>query len=309
MNAKVLQRLLIAAISSAPLLVCGCSSTGSCGGTVTNIYAMALLDDAGVPRDAGSLEAGTDGGRPSTCEEACERLQQFSVPTGCAFVKLQENGRTVDAVECRANPMCEGRRPCALRSHAEGSDFAAASHLEAASVFAFAHLARELRHHGAPQRLLRAARRSRRDEVRHARATRALARRQGGAVQRVVVSAMKVRNLEAIAIENAVEGCVRETYGAFTAWWRAEHASDRHVRDAYRRIARDETRHAVLSRELDRWLLARLEPKGRARVAAARTAAYEELRAELSLAPNRGAPLEIVLRVLSADRSFADTTT
>ena len=301
MNAKVLQRLLIAAISSVPLLSCGCSSTGSCGGTITNLYAMTLLDDAGVPSDGGALEAGADGGRPSNCEEACKRLQQFSVPTGCAFTKLNENGKMVDAVECRANPMCEGRRPATLRSHAEGSDFAAACHLETASVFAFAHLARELRHHGAPQRLLRAARRSRRDEVRHARATRALARRQGGHVERVVVSAMKVRDLEAIAVDNAVEGCVRETYGALTAWWRAEHASDRHVRDAYRRIARDETRHAALSRELDRWLLARLDRGARARVNAARDAAYEELRAELSLAPNRGAPLEIVLRVLSAE--------
>ena len=294
MHARVLQALLIAAVSGASTLYCGCSSTSGCGGTVTTTYAMALLDDAGVPDDGGA-EAGADAGRPSTCEEACKRLNEFSTITGCRFTQLEEKGRMVDAVECRAIPMCEGRRPEGLRSHAEGHDFAVAAHLEAASVFAFAHLARELRHHGAPKRLLKAARRSRRDEIRHARATRALARR---AVPRVSIEAMPIRALEAIAIENAIEGCVRETYGALTAWWRATHSPDVHVRDAYRKIARDETKHSALAWQLDCWLAPRLSVDARRRVEAARVAAFEELRADLALSRGDGPPIEITLSTL-----------
>ncbi len=297
MNAKLLQRLLLAAISSASLSLCACSSTDGCGGTVTTTYAMALLDDAGVPADGGASDAGP---RPTTCEAACERFNDFATLLSCSFTKLQEKGQTVDAVECRTQPMCEGRRPSALRSHAEGSDFAAAAHLEAASVYAFAHLAKELRHHGAPRRLLRAARRSRRDEVRHTRATTALARQRGLTVVRPVVAAMSIRSLEEIALENAIEGCVRETYGALAAWWRARHAPERDVRAAYQRIAHDETRHAALSADLDRWLAARLSPAARARVGAAKTAALEELRAELSAAPSAVPPIEIVLPMLRA---------
>jgi hypothetical protein len=297
MNAKTLQRLLLAAVSSASLYLCACSSTGDCRGLVTTTYAMAILDDAGVGDDGGPADAGP---RPTTCEEACKRLNEWSTVVSCSFTKIEEKGRMVDAVECKANPMCEGRRPSELRSHAEGSDFAAAAHLEAASVYAFAHLARELRHHGAPQRLIRAARRSRRDEIRHARATSALARKRGLQITRPEVAPMTIRELEAIAIENAVEGCVRETYGAMTAWWRALHSPDRDVRAAYVRIARDETRHASLARELDRWLLARLDPRARARVEAARNGAYEELRAELSRGRGDGAPVELVLSTLGA---------
>lgn len=296
MNAKLLQRLLLAAVSSASLSLCACSSTDGCGGTVTTTYAMALVDDAGVADDGGPLDAGP---RPKTCEEACERLNSWATLVSCNFTKLQEKGQMVDAVECRTNPICEGRRPCALRSHAPGADFAAAAHLEAASVYAFAHLARELRHHRAPRRLLRAARRSRRDEVRHTRATTALARQHGLAVIRPVVAAMSIRSLEEIALENAIEGCVRETYGALSAWWRARNATDREVRAVYARIAHDETRHAALSRELDRWLSARLSPAARARVGAAKTAALDELRAELSAAPS-AVPVELVLSTLRA---------
>jgi hypothetical protein len=259
---------------------------------------MALLDDAGVPSDGGAeagAEAGTDAGRPATCEEACKRLNEWSSVISCAFTTLNENGKTVDAVLCKTYPMCEGRRPEGLRSHAEGCDFAAASHLEAASVFAFAHLARELRHYHAPKKLLRAARRSRRDEIRHARMTRALARRP---VLRVEVQPMAVRDLEAIALENAIEGCVRETYGALAAWWRATHAPDRDVRDAYRKIARDETKHSALAWELDRWLSPRLSADARRRVEAARIAAFEELRADLALSHGDGPPIEIALATL-----------
>jgi hypothetical protein len=71
-------------------------------------------------------------------------------------------------------PRCEGRRPVGLRWAERTGEkgfllhLADAAWLEAASVDAFRIVRRELRAHGAPRRLLRAASRSKRDEVRHA---------------------------------------------------------------------------------------------------------------------------------------------
>jgi hypothetical protein len=158
--------------------------------------------------------------------------------------------------------------------------------LEAASVPAFARLRRELHAHGAPRSLLRATSRARRDEVRHARNMKALARRRGGAVPAATMESVPPRSLEAIAMENVVEGCVRETYGALLATWQSMHARDREVREAMKRIARDETRHASLAWRAHRWMNLRLDRAARARLVEARLATIAKLRMELAIEPH-----------------------
>jgi hypothetical protein len=91
------------------------------------------------------------------------------------------------------------------------------------------------------------------------------------------------RSLDAIAVENAREGCVRETYGALAAWWQAAHAKHAPLRRAMARIAADETRHATLAWMIDRWACSRLEPRARRRVAAARRRAFESVRRGASM--------------------------
>jgi hypothetical protein len=152
-----------------------------------------------------------------------------------------------------------------------------AAWLEAASVDAFRLLRRELRRHGAPRRLLRAASRSARDERRHARTSKALARSFGVTVPSVERDVVSPRSIEAFALENAVEGCVRETWGALVALRQAAHASERGVRAAMSRIARDEIRHAELAWSIDAWLRPRLTDPQRERVRNARAAAFAEL--------------------------------
>jgi hypothetical protein len=152
--------------------------------------------------------------------------------------------------------------------------------LEAASVDAFRHLRRELVAHGAPRRLVRAAERAARDEVRHARLASALARRYGGSPIPAHVAPGPVRSLEAMAAENAVEGCVREAFGALLAHWQAVCAGDPVIRAAMKRIARDETRHAALALQVDAWAHGRLDARARNRVAEAREGARRELLAE-----------------------------
>jgi hypothetical protein len=138
--------------------------------------------------------------------------------------------------------------------------------LEAGAVHGFRQLAVELAGHHAPARFVRAARRAARDEVRHARTARALARRYGGVVPPVDVPPPVERPLVELAIENAVEGCVSETFGAIVAALQAATAEDAVVRAALARIVIDETRHAELAFELRDWLDGRLDRGARARV-------------------------------------------
>ncbi len=191
-----------------------------------------------------------------------------------------------------------GRRPCGLtvafapRAHDPlARHFAAAAHLEAASVPAFLRLRDELSAHGAPLALRVAAQLSAADEVRHARAVSGLARRFGGQVPAPRVRPMPLRSLYEVALDNAVEGCVRETFGALVAHRQARTAKDPVIAAELRTIADDETRHATLSWEVHAWALQRLPRRERRELASAQAAAVRALREE-SAAPVEAAVVE-----------------
>jgi hypothetical protein len=156
--------------------------------------------------------------------------------------------------------------------------------LEAASIDAFEILAAELEAFGAPRRLVLAASRAARDEVRHAKTMTALAGTGVVAEQRRSRRGGR-RSLRAVAIENAIEGCVRETYGALVAMWQGQTAADAQLRGALRRIGRDEAQHAQLAWEVHRWAHPRLSREARRDVERARANAIRELRAELRRSP------------------------
>lgn len=165
-----------------------------------------------------------------------------------------------------------------------GAQLAAMAELEAASVPAFERLARELAHWGAPAELVRRARRAMGDEIRHARVMDRLARGHGHAPRAVVAPPLPCRELAAIAHENAVEGCVREAYGAVIATWQAERAEELALRPAFRAIAADERRHAALAEAVHAWILDRLDDDQRAEIERARVTAGAKLRASLAAA-------------------------
>lgn len=188
----------------------------------------------------------------------------------------------------RTGGMCVGRRPEGLRSDGVQSgrnrlgDFLArCAHLEAASVFSFSRLVRELEAHGAPKHLVARARQARADEVRHAAVVGALARNHGGELSPVEISSLHVRPLEEMALENAVEGCVLETYGAAIGAHQAECAEDLAIRHALVDIARDEARHASLSHAVHAWVWTKLSPEARARIEFAQARAIRKLSNEL----------------------------
>jgi hypothetical protein len=168
-----------------------------------------------------------------------------------------------------------------------GEYFAVSSYLEAASVHAFDRLAAELTEHGAPSDLVAAARRARDDERRHARAMRALARRFGVQATWPHVSPVRSRDLFELALENAREGCVAESYGAALALVSAARAADPRVREVMRSIARDECQHAELSWRVLSWTSSRLAASDRAAVLRHLRASAEDLSARAGLRPTR----------------------
>ncbi len=208
----------------------------------------------------------------------------------CPKGRLSSNGFTVVCDYCGAI----GRRPRGLLPSAApageralGVFFAAASRLEAASVRAFSELATMLSNLRAPVEFLHAARAAAEDEVRHARLTAGLARRFGARPGRPRVRRARARDsLHDVAIENAVEGCVRETYGAVFASWQAAHAADGEIAAAMRSIARDETRHAALAWAIARWAAPRLSAAERRHVEGAVREAAAALDDEIAEPPD-----------------------
>ncbi|SEU13663.1 hypothetical protein SAMN05443639_10862 [Stigmatella erecta] len=193
----------------------------------------------------------------------------------------------------KGNDNCAiGRRPAGLRTAEEvactdalGRHFAAAAHLEAASIHAFLRLREELALHGADARLQEAALRSACDEVRHTEVSKRLAGLFGAVPPRPGVEALPLRSLFEVALDNAVEGCVRETFGALVAHHQAAHARDEGIRQVMAQIAEDETRHAGLSWAIDRWVQPKLSAPERERLREARARAVAALREEMATAP------------------------
>jgi hypothetical protein len=157
--------------------------------------------------------------------------------------------------------------------------FAKIARLEAASVFAFDRLADELDALNAPSELVTMAKESAREEEHHAELMAHLARRFGyeGTI-RAEINGCEMRSLFAIAMENAIEGCVRETYGALVATHQSLTAEDAEVRASLKTIAEDETRHAWFSLRLHEWAKTQVTTEEALALEQARRSAMRDLK-------------------------------
>jgi hypothetical protein len=258
------------------------SPCGTCPDAEVEVIPVLLSGaDAGDAGDAGEAGTWTPDDHPSTTE--CNALCGYS-QTSCR--KIVTDGG-VPAVECTRPAECgAGRKPEGLIAEhdagmpADARWWSEIATLEAAAVDAFVRLRAELHAHGAPRKLLRRASRAVADERRHARATRSFARAAGARPRRHRVAPFAPRALEAIARENAVEGCVGETWGALVAAVQAKRARTPELRAAFARIAREELQHAELSRRVATFVEARLTNDARARVRIAREAAARRVASE-----------------------------
>lgn len=249
-----------------------------------------LYVPCGVPAELGVDDAGVITRCPPLCpgapDDVCAEL-------GEPWVDIVFDASAFDAAartEAGALVLCActgtgGRRPAGLlpaplrARSAVGAFFARMAQLEAASVPAFTRLAAELRALGAGRALLGAVERARRDELRHTALVARLAARFGGCASTPRVLRVRHRSALAVARENAVEGCVNETYAALVAGWQARHARDAEVRRVLRAVAADEARHAALAARVARFLDARLDDRGRRVVQRAGALALAALRA------------------------------
>ena len=266
----------------------GCSSFGNCPAPDTTQTVAVSPGDAGSGAEL--VDASIDDliarcqASSSDCTPLCEQVlwSPGNEPTikSCELV----TGDGGLAVRIVTETFCGGRCPEGLAPPTSGGEgdplgawLAANAYLEAASIDAFEILATELGAHRAPPALIQAARAATVDERRHADAIGRLAASRGAVAPAACVKRGPVRDIEAVARENAVEGCVRETYAALLAGRQARAATDPAIRFAMGGIARDETRHAALAWAVDCWSRALLAPAARRRVREARREAIEGL--------------------------------
>jgi hypothetical protein len=153
------------------------------------------------------------------------------------------------------------------------------------SVVAFERLASALVANGAPRDLVARARRAAADEARHAAIFSDLARSHGASVPAIELGEV-APTLFDLAIENATEGCVRETLGAAITLHQSQHAESEDVRAAFAAICDDEAEHAAFSWDLKAWFDAYLDGEARVRIDAAHVDALEAARAATNEAPD-----------------------
>lgn len=159
---------------------------------------------------------------------------------------------------------CTGRRP---QGHHEvdpivgstGRWLAIHAHLERASVRAFRELADWLVSRGAPNELVARCRAAADDEVVHADLMTALAADEGTAVPACEADA-PADDPFAVALHNAVEGCVHEAFAAIVARAQGHRAERAQLREVFGRIADDELAHGQLAWDLHVWLMGTLSP-------------------------------------------------
>ncbi len=231
--------------------------------------------------DTGGTTSAEEGWSFELCVEICVALAgalEWNILT-CEQTAVDPEGNVeIKCVEILQH--CDGRSHACITSRGAVADedpvaahLARAAHDEAASVHAFAALHAELLAFGAPAELLARIQLAAADEVRHAAAVAALASNHGAACRRPTRTDIPARTLHAIAVENAVEGCVRETWAALLAAHQATYAADPQIRHVMQVIAADEARHAELAWAIDAWLRTVLDEATWATVEAARTAA------------------------------------
>lgn len=215
---------------------------------------------------------------------ASTRYRSFKIQ-----LEFQDNGAITDKTSEASSytSVVRGRRPKGLvavsstAASALGRYFANAAHMEGASIASFERLAEELTLFGAPSALVTRARAAVEDERRHEAAMAALRDRYGARALPLRVRKRAPRSLYAFAKENAVEGCIYETYAAIEAHHVCRNAADRDVQRRHAHIARDETRHAELAWDVAAWASTKLTPAQKRRIQGAQGRAARALYAEL----------------------------
>ncbi len=285
-----LRKAVLAALGSVSLTGCG-FSTGGCPDKAFEIetsMTTSTLEDIAQMHGKSVDDL--------SCDEICigvsqllpvlsDSLNFITEVDNCQFVIGAATQDGADAsVFCDglAIPFCGvGRRPMghvAFAAHVGdlGRYYAGCAHMEAASIRAFLELSRQLRSWDAPPSLAERCRVAAEDEFRHARIFYRLAVEEG-CLPPTPRQESAPNDLFAVAMHNAVEGCVNESWGALVAHYQARHATSERLRMMYAQIADDETEHGQLAWDLHAWFMTQLPPEQCERVQHAQAQAIEAL--------------------------------
>jgi hypothetical protein len=293
---------------------CECSNSKETVDRVVEVEAEAYAAYAQTANANGELPL-------ESCETICGPLEDYSTLLSCHLNELEHpnadaTGNAGDSPATSEDPnvasgtgvvcveeqqYCEpaGRKPqhfsMAHRADSDcsvGDFFAKAAALEAASVYAFETLAADLRRLGAPAHFSTRAMACADDERRHTTDTARIAQQHGATPSSAQVACDAERSLFDIALENATEGCVRETWGALVAQWQAHASTDECIRTTMKTIAAEETGHAMFSWDLHRWLFNQLDSEQRQRIETAMQTTTEAIEDNL----DRARSVELVTR-------------
>ncbi len=216
------------------------------------------------PRDAGYSYA--------QCKSLCVDVLMGNQLEGCA----PSGAILLCSVFCGVGRLAEG-----VEAVSEGQGLGRvladmAAH-EAAAVIAFEQLGRELEAHRLHRSFQRGAATAAWEEQQHVQLVGSLATQHGGrfAVRRR--GQAPIRSIEELAFDNAVEGCVRETFGSLLGAYQARHAAHPGVRRVMAAVSADEIGHGAWSWELAKQLERRLPLAKRRQTREARDQALQTL--------------------------------
>ena len=131
-----------------------------------------------------------------------------------------------------------------------------------------------------------------------------LAHRKGQQIPTITVNDNS-DDLFTVALHNATEGCIFETWAALEAGLKAQHASTEELKEIYASIANDEVRHAQLAWDLHSWLMEQLSLEQRQQIYKAQRAAIAKLQ-ETAIAQLQATPTELGLHNLSDPGSIVE---
>ena len=149
--------------------------------------------------------------------------------------------------------------------------------METAAITAFYYLSRELEAYDAPAALVARARQAVLEETRHSEMAALLAASYDAEMPEVSIDEFFLRSLYEIALENAVEGCVNETFAAACGLWQSEHAQLDVFRDVIGHITEEEMGHAALSWDIHQWIMPQLSEVEREQIHIAQAEAIDSL--------------------------------
>jgi hypothetical protein len=218
------------------------------------------------------------------CERVCDAVAP-NAPQGFRSCNWKDSQNlSYYCGTCGVGRVPSDTAPCPL-GETMAERVARQAYYEAASVIAFERLTWALESAAAPRTLVDRARAAAADEARHASLFAELAATLGAAPPALTHRTTAPTLLD-IALENAAEGCVRETFGALVTLHQAEHAESEELRAAFASIAEDEAEHAALSWELKAWFDTQLDASDRALVHDAYTKALASARRETAAPPD-----------------------